>query len=140
MGGLVALSVRPDAPQGDVAGLAAQPDPALTLVWERTDLFAETPLTARLVEGRRERFLELAPSAALRRPDVLVYLATGPDAGVERLPDHAYLLGRLSGRQLRRFPIPAAAFAQELTLYLYSLGHQAVIGSARFSSSLEDGR
>jgi len=74
--------------------------------------------------------VELAATAALPHPDVLLYWM--PDAVVagDALPPDARLLGHVTGHRTERFGLPASAAAGEGTLALYSLAHQELFAAA----------
>jgi hypothetical protein len=80
----------------------------------------------RLLATDRSTVLELAPHADLGQPDLLVYWSR--DGALDRLPEHATLLGRLAGTEVRRFALPEGARAGRV--HLFSLGHGALVGAA----------
>lgn len=80
--------------------------------------------------------VELTPLRPLDQPELLVYWLPDPFVG-DVLPDSAQLLGRLAGTQAQRFHLPSRASVSKSdpgSLVVYSLGHQAVVASARLAS------
>lgn len=105
--------------------------------WTRDDLWAPLAIRSRLFEPVAEAgpVVELMPRDDLRRPSVLVYWA---GAGApEALPPGAHLVGRLAGGEARRFALPPAARSVAGRLYLYSLGHHELLGSAALPGGSE---
>lgn len=124
----LALAARPVPPDATLPeALAVEPAVGAPL-FDRDDRFAALPIRARVFEGEAgARVLELAPRVDPQRPDVLVYWS---DAGApaDRVPGSARLLGRLAGREVRRFALPPGAGAGRVLLW--SLGHGALVDSA----------
>jgi hypothetical protein len=108
-----------------------------TPLWTRDDLWSALPVRTRgfAAPDGIGMLVEVAPLRDPMLPDVLVYWA---ERGTpERLPDGAHLLGRLAGAASRHFAVPAAATAEPGWLYLYSLGHARLVGSAALPSGGE---
>jgi hypothetical protein len=126
-----ALAARPAPPERGTL-----PPPLLALPasgaeqWAREDLWGPLAIRTRgfaPAEGGGP-VLELVPARDLLRPSLLVYwAATG---AADALPPGAHLVGRLAGVEARRFALPAAALGTPGRLYLYSLGHHELLGSA----------
>jgi len=125
----IALLARP-APTAPL--VAPDAPPATALLWERDDRWPRLPILTRVWGLRPDgppAVVELAPARDPMRPDVLVYWA--PDGTPERLPEGAFLLGRLAGASARRLALPAeVAAAAAGRLWLYSLGHHELLDSA----------
>lgn len=134
---VVALAARPDHP-------AAPPLPAELdrpmpgqVESEEADLF-EHPITTRIRTGRdavadAAWWVELSPREPLAKPEVLVYWSAAPSGGGQ-LPADAYLLGALAGTRARAYALPVEALGRPGRLWLYSLGHQEVVGSAELQA------
>ena len=107
-------------------------------LWQREDLFAAWPvrLTAYRVAGHAAPVAAYAIDLKLLRPlikpDVLVYWSPHVEDGQGgKLPEDIHLLGRVGGTAWQRFAIPAHEIpVASGALYLYSLGHQELIGRA----------
>jgi hypothetical protein len=122
------IALRPEFP-----GLAGEADPAVAVAGEPR---AVEPLLAagipvriagpRMLAPDEEPLLVLTPTEPLEAPDVLVYWSPAGEA--DRLPPAARFLGRLGGVESRAFALPSSAAGGRV--YLYSLGHGALLGSA----------
>ena len=96
---------------------------------EHLGLWGDLPIVTRVWGDGTAAFVELEPTSALRRPDLLVYWTPSSQAVVD-FPKGARMLGRLAGQEPRRFALPNPAGAGRGVLVLYSLGHQTQVGSA----------
>ncbi len=123
-GYLIALQARPGAPLSAAPAAAAGPGAP---VGEVHGLLDDVGVRARVWTGDDGPVLELWPARDLQRPDVLVYWS--PIAAHDALPERAHLIGRLAGTQRRRMSLPRNAAARDGHVYLYSLGHQALVAS-----------
>lgn len=92
-------------------------------LWSRDDAFGAWPARLALFA---DGTLELRPRRPLDRPELLLYWIPGAFTGDE-LPDDARLLGRVTGTHAQRFASPANGGS----LVVYSLGHGAIVASAR---------
>ncbi|MEM1096610.1 MAG: hypothetical protein AAGJ10_18570 [Bacteroidota bacterium] len=104
---------------------------------ETTATFGALSVSLRVYEDARPATrlaVALRPDASPSAPDVLAYWSETPPSAAT-LPDAAILLGTLAGPQSRTFMLPEAALRTEGYLILYSLGHQALLGSSPLSSS-----
>lgn len=130
-----ALAVRPSStPPGELSPLLVSRPAAGPERWARDDLWAPLEIHTRLFAPPAEGgpVVELAPVRDLRRPSLLVYWAPAGDPAA--LPPGAHLAGRLAGVEARRFALPAEARDRPGRLYLYSLGHHELLGSAALSA------
>jgi len=110
------------------AELAATPPQFHVLEWERTGLFAKSPINVRLLrENLNPGALAVAFSVAkdyFIQPDLMVYWVAGNPPVGTNLPDAAKLLGGFNSGAL---PLPAAAVATNGVLVLYSLADHAIV-------------
>lgn len=74
--------------------------------------------------------LEPAGQAGVNAPDVLVYWQEGPVDQDSESREGRYLLGRLAGRQARRFALPEPVATAGGQLLFYSLARQEYVGTA----------
>ncbi|HSJ98008.1 MAG TPA: hypothetical protein VLC53_13085 [Myxococcota bacterium] len=128
----VALAARPpEAPLSDSIPPLLAASPAVGVErWASDELWSPLGIRTRLFEpaARGGPVVELAPARDLRRPSLLVYWA--PSGAPGALPPRAHLVGRLAGAEARRFTLPPTARLRPGRLYLYSLGHYELLGSA----------
>jgi hypothetical protein len=100
--------------------------------WERTGLFAKSPIQVRLLrENPNHGSLAVAFSAArdyFIKPDLMVYWVAGDPPVNDRLPDQAKLLGGFDSGDL---PLPAEAAATNGVLVLYSLADHEIVEVSR---------
>jgi hypothetical protein len=96
--------------------------------WERTDLFAKSPIKVRLLrESSNPGSLALAFSTAkdyFIKPDLMVYWIAGNPLINGRLPDAADLLGGFDAGTL---PLPVAAAKTSGVLVLFSLANNEIV-------------
>ena len=96
-------------------------------VWERSDLFVNAPIQARLLResGKSGRFaLELSAPRDFVKPDLIVYWVAGSSKVTGALPNNALLLGTFS---LAVFTLPANMPSEEGGLVLYSLANNEIV-------------
>jgi hypothetical protein len=72
--------------------------------------------------------VELEPTRAIGRPDVLVYWTALAPGSNEALPSDALLIGAMGGTRPRRFELPRPAQSSG-SLVLYSAAHREVLGT-----------
>jgi hypothetical protein len=121
---------RVDALPSDLASAQGFDGHAVETLATRTADFGALRVTmARVRAADGSDALELRPAAAVDVPDVLAYWSADT-TGATRLPVGAILLGALGGAHARRFALPAAAASAPGRLYLYSLAHGELVGSA----------
>jgi hypothetical protein len=112
--------------------LAAAPPAYAAAVWERSDLFAKTPIQVRLLRERAEagRFA-LAFSAAkdFLKPDLIVYWAAGNTKITDKLPDNAVLLGAFNPGLV--IVLPPNAESSDHVIVLYSLADQEIVAVSK---------
>ena len=92
-------------------------------VWERSDLFVNAPIQARLLResGKSGRFaLELSAPRDFVKPDLIVYWVADGSKLTEALPNNALLLGAFS---LAVFTLPGNMPSEDGSLVLYSLAN-----------------
>ncbi|NEO85181.1 MAG: hypothetical protein F6J87_13170 [Spirulina sp. SIO3F2] len=82
-----------------------------------------------------EQWLVVQPSKILKRPDLLLYWQAGSDAP-EELGEDAVLLGALSGRSQRRFPLPESMQGEAGQLVIYSHGGQVIVTTMELPAAL----
>ena len=133
---VAALLARPTPPIADGLALEATPAyPTEVNAWD--DLWPSVPITTRLLADRmpaEQLAVELTPTEALLRPDVLVYWVPG-EVQEAALPETSYLLGALQGTEPQVWPLPEEARYVSGTLLLYSLPHDEVIAHTSLPSS-----
>jgi hypothetical protein len=124
-----ALALRPPKPLSSLpVPVAVGPGPgALAATWST----ALGPIRYGFIappSAGQPASLQIAPTAALRAPDLLLYwtMRTGPVSTVDR---DDRLLGRLNGGAAGSLTLPLAVMDTAGTLVLYSLGHQRVIAT-----------
>lgn len=117
---VLASRPRPTVAFAVPEALVAEPA-AGEVIFEDPELLG--PVAVRVLRGG---VLELAASAPLARPDVLVYWSA--EAPAKAVPAGAYLLGPLGDRP-RRFPLPAEAAGVDGHLVLFSLGHGEILAT-----------
>ena len=129
LGLAAALSSRQQVPRLNAHhnGNVAQPDMHAS-VRDSIVGFDGIVLSLRTWNENGLRTLEIRPQRDLEQPDVLVYWADSTKTS--GLPEPSVLLGALAGTQPRRFTLPREVHGGRL--YLYSLGHQELIGSLEF--------
>ncbi len=114
------------------AELTATTPQFLVPEWERTDLFAKSPINVRLLRGNRNPgSWAVAFSTAKEyfiKPDLMVYWVAGQPAISDKLPDQAKLLGEFDSGDL---PLPAEAAATNGVLVLYSLADNEIADVSR---------
>jgi hypothetical protein len=106
-----------------------------SVFYEDKNLWKGQGITARVVAIERDRsnlFLELQGTRNLAEPDVLVYWSESQPLP-ERLAENAILLGKLSGAQVERLPLPERASAVRGYLTIYSLAHGKIVATAELS-------
>ncbi len=104
---------------------ATTPGPDAVLLDEIPDLWADLDVQTRRFADGPTTWVELAPRAPLRHPDLLVYWLPS-EAAVETFPERATLLGPLRGREPQFFALPAPGGA----LLLYSVAHDTTVARA----------
>jgi hypothetical protein len=102
--------------------------PFLATDWERTDLFAKSPMQVRLLrEKNKTESLAVNFSTArdyFIKPDLMVYWIAGNPVINDKLPDFAKLLGGFNSGPL---PLPAEAATTNGVLVLYSLADNEIV-------------
>jgi hypothetical protein len=122
-----ALASRPADPRPPLPAVGAVGAAGGMATWST----ALGPIRYRVVPPRsaaEPASVELAPVTPLRAPDLLLYWShrAGPLTAIE---GEDRLLGRLDGGPPVAIRLPAGASDSAGTLVLYSLGHQAIVGS-----------
>jgi hypothetical protein len=114
----------------DAAAGAAANRSTSAVRFESEEAFGPWPARLRVFA---DASIELQPLRPLDRPELLLYWSRDPV--VDSLPRNAHLLGRISGTHASRFALPTAAMRDRSdgsgVLVVYSLGHQAIVASAR---------
>jgi len=121
--------------------LSATNQKFLVTEWERTDLFAKSPIHIRLLrENLNSGSLAVTFSAAkdyFIKPDLMVYWIAGQPTVNDTLPDQAKLLGGFNSGTL---PLPPEAVATNGVLVLYSLADNEIVDvskSIQFKASTQ---
>lgn len=108
--------------------LAASTQKFLVSEWERTDLFAKSPIQVRLMHENINSWSEAVMFSAAKdyfiKPDLMVYWIAGQPTIIDKLPDQAKLLGGFNSGAL---PLPAEAAATNGVLVLYSLADNEIV-------------
>ncbi len=103
-----------------------------SVLYEDKNLWKGQAITTRVVAIERNRsnlFLELQGTRNLAEPDLLVYWSESQPLP-ERLAEKAILLGKLSGMQVERLPLPERASAIRGYLTIYSLARRKIVATA----------
>lgn len=120
------------------AGLAASSQKFTVTKWERSDMFAKTPIQVRLMgENANGGRLAVEFSAAkdFVKPDLIVYWVAGNPTITDTLPDNAILLGSFSSAPLALSDEVAQSSGQ---LVLFSLADNEIVDvskTIRFNDS-----
>ncbi len=126
---LVALSKRPPVPTLEALPPALEPARATSSgTWTAPLPFPDLAVQVRVSE---DRWLALEATSPLVAPDPLVYWTAGQRSfrGGDGLPTDATFLGAWDGRD-GVFRLPDSDGSKpEGTIWLYSLGHQRVLGA-----------
>ena len=108
--------------------LSVTAQPFLVTEWERTDLFAKSPMQVRLLrEKNQTEALAVTCSTGkdyFIEPDLMVYWIAGNPVINDKLPDFAKLLGGFNSGPL---PLPAEAAATNGVLVLYGLADNEIV-------------
>lgn len=137
---LAALATRPSAPRTqEIPPFLVNETPAFPRVlFEESNLWSGHDLLTRVCADQmppQRLVVELQPRRAFSEPDILVYWHEPAAASGNQLPENAYLLGALAGKQLRRFVLPEAARLVEGKLVLYSLAHHQIVATTMLPTS-----
>ena len=106
------------------------------LEWTRDDLFAEQPITVRLLreqKGTGQYAIAFSPPKNFLKPDLLVYWSAGGTSpgGTNSggaLPDNSILLGAFGPGPL---PLPQDVAESAGALLLYSLADGEIVGASK---------
>ena len=102
-----------------------------SILCEDKNLWKGLAIITRVVAIDRNRsnlFLELQGTHNLTEPDVLVYWSESQPLQ-EHPAENAILLGKLSGMQVERLPLPERASAIRGYLTIYSLAHRKLVAT-----------
>lgn len=137
---LAGLATRSSAPQRqDIPPFLINELPAFPRVlFENGNLWGGHNILTRVCADDmppQRLIVELQPQDELVKPDILVYWHEPATDSGNQLPENAYLLGALTGKQLRRFALPEAARMVEGKLVLFSLAHQQIVATALLPTS-----
>src|ERR1051326_971931 len=99
------------------------------IVWTKADLWPGQRIIASLRRGAAGSLAIELMFRDLVKPDVLVYWVAGNEAALDRLPDHARLLGALSNRTL--LSIPPDLAGQTGRVVLYSLADHEIVAISK---------
>ncbi|MSU57238.1 MAG: hypothetical protein EXS35_03485 [Pedosphaera sp.] len=108
--------------------LVASPQTFAVTEWERTDLFAKTPIQVRLFResvGGGRFAVEFSAAKDFVKPDLIVYWIAGNPNITETLPDNARLLGAFNSSVA--LPLSPDAASASGVLVLYSLADQKIV-------------
>ena len=113
------------------AALAATSQKFAAVEWERTDLFAKSPVQVRLLREQKDagRFA-IAFSAAkdFVKPDLIVYWVAGNQSTTDTFPANAILLGSFSATAL---PLSDEVSKSNGALILYSLADNEIVAASK---------
>lgn len=133
-GGVAARKAVPFA--AELPRTLFQPEAGETQLWERTDLFVESPVRVSLARNLDASLsVRIFASRDLLKPDLLVYWSATATNSMYHLPEDAVLLGTFDVGCLR---LPASAAVSERRLILFSLADQkivAVSGRVKFNDA-----
>lgn len=137
---LAALATRSSAPRTqEIPPFLVNETPAFPRVlFEKNNLWAGHDILTRVCTDQippQRLAVELQPRQIFTKPDILVYWHEPAAATGNQLPENAYLLGALAGKQLRRFVLPEAARLVEGSLVLYSLAHHQIVATTMLPTS-----
>jgi hypothetical protein len=110
------------------AGLVAPPQKIAAIDWERTDLFAKTPIQVRLLResaGVGPFAVGFSAPKDFVKPDLMVYWVAGNPNITDTLPGDARLLGVFNPSVT--LPLPTNPGPGNGVLVLYSLADQQVV-------------
>ncbi len=125
----LALASRPAVPVSESLPEALAPATQASGGVVGSDLaFEALPMTARVTRDGANFRIQVVPTEALAKPEVLAYW-TPAGSALDRLPTDAWLLGAVGGLRPQAFTVPEAVQGREGQLVLYSLGHQEVLGA-----------
>ncbi len=108
--------------------LVASPQQFAVTEWERTDLFAKTPIQVRLLResaGAGQYVVEFTAAKDFVKPDLIVYWVAGGPNLTDKLPDNARLLGAFNSSVA--LPLSPDAAPGSGVLVLYSLADQEIV-------------
>ena len=107
------------------------------VVWDRSNLWPQTPIRTRLLSNPDDHAsfaVELSAAAEIVKPDLIVYWVPGSPTIAAALPDQAILLGAFVQSKPVPLPLPGEAAALSGVLVLYSLAdHEIVAASNPFA-------
>jgi hypothetical protein len=101
-------------------------------IWERSDLFAKTPIQIRLLREHAEagRFaVAFSAGKEFVKPDLIIYWVAGNPEITDKVPDDALLLGAFNPGSA--IALPPDAESSDHVIVLYSLADQEIVAVSK---------